>query len=416
MSGKLDGTTVEQVSDILQYRTQQLRNVSRPFGSPSDTSRKKVESGTVVLRDKVTLRCQGQLGKAVLAVSKEFDIDEVEALILVRSFFYNEGLPSGKDEKDTIDPEEVVEAITPFYYSERLHALRALIPLFRAQSGGSDIIGDVASEIIQEILPDGKKFAEDIIAEYVRKTKAQIPENFSSDVKKAALWAKQNAKEQLILLEVLFWTMWDYNSCDGRLVVKIYETAYNTNLGSSQANSTLLLDEEASQLQQDMAALWILITLEVLELERVADPHDMKIVADPADAGIYWSSPESLQKIHQIVTSHADSQFACTYAAWAFFLSRFVTVCTSLKELPASYRPFYELVVPPIDRSYSKTKEPAHVLMASAAMQPEAGLLPLLLTLLTNSPLFVTSLAWKTGSTITDPNAIAYRSVLKGLP
>ncbi|KAI0340825.1 hypothetical protein BDW22DRAFT_1397822 [Trametopsis cervina] len=415
VSGELEGTSVDHLASILRNRIHQLRNISRPFGSPSDASRKKVESGTVTLRDKVTLSTEGRLGDAALAVSREFDIDEVEALILVRSFFYNEGILAIKTGEGPIPEAELVEAITPFYYSERIHALRILLPLFRTHAGGDGLVAEIANEILPEIIPNPKEFTEEVITEYTRKTEAKIPNHLVSDVRKATQWAKQNVKEQLILLELLFWSMWDYTACDGPLVVKVYETAYATNMGSRQAYSTLLLDEECSQVLQDMAALWIQVTIEVLELERVADPHELKLALGPTEKQIYWNSPESLSRIHELVTSHADSQFACTYVAWAFFLSQFVASCTSIKEVPHPYRAFFESIVPAVDRSYSKTREATHVLMAGAALQQEAGLLHLLLTLLTNSPVFVTSLAWKTGSMVTDPNAIAYRSVFKGL-
>lgn len=416
LSGQLEGTTVEQITEYLRPRVPQLSSVSRPFGKPNDASKKKIDSGSVKLRDGVTIRLEDADKQFVFAITKRFNIDEVEALILLRSFLYNEGLPdSAAGAGTTTIVEELLDAITPFYYSERLYALRVLIPLFRANAGGAEPVSTVAADMLPEIIPDGKAFATSLIAEYVSKTKARLPPGFDTDPKKAVLWAKQNMKEQLVILEVLFWTMWDYASCDGPLVAHIYETAYDTNLGSAQENSTLLLDEEGAQLQQDSAALWILITIEVLELERVADPEGIEISEDPQDKEIYWSSPDSLQRIHEIVMSHVDSQFACQYIAWAFVLSRLVEVCTNLKELPTAYRNFFETIVPPMDRSYSRGREPTHVLMSRAALSPEAGLFPLMLTLLTNSPVFVTSTAWKTGSSVTDPNAVAYRSVFKGV-
>ena len=394
---------------------EQFSNVSKPFGKPNDASKKKIDSGLVKLRDGVTIRVEDADKEFVFAISKRFDIDEVEALVLLRSFLYNEGLPDNTaDAGSTTIVEELLDAITPFFYSERLYALRVLIPLFRANAGGAEPVSDVAANVLPEIIPNGKTFATGLITEYVHKIRASLPPFLDSDSKKAVQWAKQNVKEQLVILEVLFWTMWDYASCDGPLVARIYEVAYETNLGSAQENSTLLLDDEGSQLQQDSAALWILITIEVLELERVAEPAGIEVSVDPEDKDIYWSSPESLHKIHDIVTSHPDGQFACQYFAWAFVLSRLVEVCTSLKELPTPYSHFFETIVPPLDRSYSRERDPAHVLMSRAALSPEAGLFHLMLTLLTNSPVFVTSIAWRTGSSITDPNAVAYRSVLKG--
>ncbi|KAJ3553659.1 hypothetical protein NM688_g3489 [Phlebia brevispora] len=418
LSGRLEGTTVDQISEILRVRIEQLSNVARPFGKPSEGSKKKVESGLVKLKDGIILRVEKADQAFVFAISKKFDIDEVEALILLRSFLYNEGLPSNTSGASSTSAlvDELVDAITPFYYSERLYILRVLIPLFRANAGGAEPVSSIASDYLPRIIPDGKVFARTLIEEYTHKIDELAPQGLDIDPRKSAQWAKQNAKEQLVLLEVLFWTMWDYTSCDGQLVVEIYKTAYGTNLGSSQANATLLLDDEGSQVLQDSAALWILIMIEILELERVAAPGGIEISATPLDTDIYWSSPESMQEIHQLVTTHADSQFGCTYAGWTFFLSRFVEVCTSMQTIPRSYAEFYSSISPSMDRpSYTKEGEPAHVSMARACLAPQAGLFSLMLTLTTNSALFVTSVAWRTGSSVTDPNAVAYRSVLKGL-
>lgn len=352
----------------------------------------------------------------VFAVSNKFQIDQVQSLVLLRSFLYNEGLPSTAGSKsNTSMVEELVDAITPFYFSERLSILRVLIPLFRAKENAADPIYEIAINILPKLLPDGRSFAESVITEYVRKTKEKLPESVDGDPRTASRWAKQNNKEQLVMLEVLFWTMWGYVPCDGPLVVQIFEAAYDTNLGSSQQNGMLLLDEESVQLQQDSAAFWILITIEVLELETVAEPGSVEISANPTRRDIYTSSPDSLKRIHELVTSHGDSQHACTYLAWAFVVSRLSSTVAELEEIPDTYRPFFELLLPNLTRSYSKDREPTHVLMSRTCLEPDVGLFKLILTLLTNSPLFVTAVAWKTGSTVTDPNAIAFRSVVKGV-
>ena len=335
LSGQLEGTTAEQVTDYLRPRVPQLRDVSRPFGQPNDASQKKIESGSVKLRDGITVRVEEADRQYVFAMSKRFDIDEVDALVLLRSFLYNEGLPESTAGAGSASAavEELLDAITPFYFSERLYLLRVFIPLFRENAGGAGAVSEVATEVLPGIIPDGKVFATSLIAEYVKKSRAHIPANFDADPRKAVSWAKQNVKEQLVTLEVLFWTMWGYAPCDGPLVAHIYETAYQTNMGTTQENSTCLLDEEGAQLQQDMAALWILITIEVLELERVAEPGGIEVSANPEDKDIYWSSPESMQKIHELVTTHTDSQFACQYIAWAFVLSRLVEICTDRKSV-----------------------------------------------------------------------------------
>ncbi|KII94690.1 hypothetical protein PLICRDRAFT_33503 [Plicaturopsis crispa FD-325 SS-3] len=416
LSGHLEGTSTEQVTQILRPRLDQLRNVAEPFGKPSDASRKKIESGSFTLRDNVVLRIEEADREYIFAISDAFRIDEADALVLLRSFLYNEGLPTHAGSKASKSmAEELVEAITPFYYSERLFILRALIPLFRASENSSDPIHDAATDVLRELLPDGRAFAESLLTEYTRKRQLPLPQKVSSDPRTASRWAKQNAKEQLVILEVLFWTMWSFVSCDGPQVVRIYEAAYDSNLGGAQQNSTLLLDDEGIQLQQDSAALWILIMIEVLELERLAESDGVEVSADPVDKNIYTASPESLKRIHELVISHGDSQYACTYLAWAFVLSRLTTTASALKEVPPNYMAFFDSLLPRNNRAYSKEREPVHTLMSRTCLSPEAGLFHLIQSLLTQSPLFVTAAAWRTGSTVTDPNAVAFRSVLKGL-
>ncbi|KAL0950306.1 hypothetical protein HGRIS_010281 [Hohenbuehelia grisea] len=310
---------------------------------------------------------------------------------------------------------ELVEAITPFYFSERLFALRVLIPLLRANENPADSAYEVSADVLPKLLPDAPKFADSVIDEYLRKTKASVPEYAAGDPRKASQWAKQNMKEQLILLEVLFWTMWGFAPCTGPLVVKIYETAYSARLGHLQTNSTLLLDDEGVQLLEDSAALWMTLTIEVLELERLAEPDAIQLSPEPSDSSLYTSAPDSLKRIHELVVSHTDSQFACTYLAWTFVLSRFVAAAEQVKEIPSHFSPFYDILLPHRGRGYSKDNEPVHTRMAQICLQPGAGLFNLVLALLTRSPLFVTAVAWRTGSSVTDPNAIAFRSVIKGL-
>jgi nuclear pore complex protein Nup188 len=416
LSGHLEGTTPKQLTQLLLPRLEQLRNVSTPFGKPSDASRKVIDGGSVTLPDGITLQIDEADKEFVLAISKRFSIDQVQALILLRSFLYNEGLPSNTGSGSATSlADELLEVITPFYFSERLSILRVLIPLFRANENVADPVHDVSTAILPKLLPNGREFADSLITEYVKKTQEHLPESLTRDPGKATRWAKQNNKEQLVLLEVLFWTMWGYVSCDGPIVVRIFEVAYETNLGTTQQHSTLLLNDEGTQLLQDCAALWMLITIEVLELERVAEPGGLEISADPVDKNIYFACPDSLKRIHDLVTSHGGSQHACTYLAWAFVLSRFTLAAADLKTLPDSYRPFFESLLPHLNRSYSKDREPTHVIMSRVCLEPDVGLFNLILMLLTKSPLFVTAAAWKTGSTVTDPNAIAFRSVLKGL-
>ncbi|KAK0198776.1 hypothetical protein F5146DRAFT_1020942 [Armillaria mellea] len=412
LSGRLEGTSPEQVKAYLAPRVDQLKLLKDPFGKPSEASRKRIQSGAVTLSDGVVFHLEDSDKDYILGISDAFKMDEVSAFVLLRSFMYNQGLPA--TDMDEFLVEACVEAITPFYLSERIAIFRVLIPLFRAKEDPTDPAFEISRTFLSKIISDGPKFVESLLTEYTRKMKEKLDEKVATDPKTASKWAKQNMKEQLVMLEVLFWTMWGSVACDGATVEKIFTAAYTTNLGTSQQNATLLLDEDALQLQQDITSLWVLITVEVLELETLADPGVIEISDTPSRTDLYTSSPTSLKRIHDLVMSNSGVQFACTYLAWTSVVSRISAVAAEVKEVPDSYRPFLDSLVPQTNR-YSKDREPTHIMMLKTCLSPNTGLFRLMLNLLTAMPLFVTSIAMKTDSSVTDTNVIAFRSVFKGL-
>ena len=415
MSSPPDGVNAQKIKEYLTPRQGPLSSVKETFGKPLDASKKKVESGSVTLPDGVVLRVEDGDKEFIFAVSSRFQIDEIQAFIMLRSFLYNQGMPPISDTTSTSNmAAELVDAISAFYLSERLHTYRVLIPLFRANENSEDLLYPVALEFLPKTIPDGPKFAQLLIDEYLRKTKEKLPEKLNEDPRAATLWAKQTMKEQLVLLEVLFWTMWGYVPCSGPLLESIFSAAYSTALGTSQTNTTLLLDEESVQLSQDCAAIWILITVEVLELESLGEPDTIELSDTPSRSDVYHASPASLTRLHDLVITNTGSQYSCTYLAWTYVISRLSAKAAETPSIPASFKPFFDHINPPTTRSYVNDRESIHLQMVKTCLDPDVGLFALMHTLLTCSPLFVTAVAWKTGSSITDPNAIAYRSVLKG--
>ena len=418
LSGYEASTTPEQTDEILQARIDILKDLREPFGKPNAESRKRVDNGSVRLRDGVLVQVE-QADKAfIFAICARFNIDEVEALVLFRSFLYNEGnvLQELESNGDDAFVQRVVDAFSPFYHSERRCLARLLVPIFRAQEDEHSFFHPEAVKILPQIIPDGPAFVRDVVTQYVEKTRAPLDEKSSNDPRLASRWAKENLRDQLVLLEVLFWAMWSFVPRQGPTVAKIYETAYETNIGSVQHNATLLLDEEAARLQQDCAAVWLLLMIEVLELETFSDNGNPDISGPPSTEGMYTSHPESLERIHQLVTSHGDSNFAAVYLAWTLIVARLEKAVSTLDECPPAYRSFFDSLDVQNGRPFSKNRESMYALMLQRVLDPSVGLLNLLLSLLTTTPLFVTSIAWKTDSSISEPNAVAYRSVVKGMP
>lgn len=182
--GRVEGTSSTQVEECLLPRVDQLRAISAPFGKPSAVSRKKIDSGSVTLNDGVVLYVEDADKEFIYAISSAFEIDEVQSLILLRSFLYNQGLPfRDGDKANSSFLEETIERITPFYYSERLSILRVLIPLFRARETESDPFHSVALSVLPKVLSDGKKFAESLLAEYDVKLNEKVPEKLPKEPK-----------------------------------------------------------------------------------------------------------------------------------------------------------------------------------------------------------------------------------------
>ncbi len=110
-------------------------------------------------------------------------------------------------------------------------------------------------ELLPRAIPDGEKFAGSVLQEYLHKTQAKLPEKYLGDPKAATAWAKQNLRGAVgVIGNCFFGRCGSTCRAVGPVVLKIFEAAYSTNLGSNQSNNTLLLDEESRQLEQDCAA------------------------------------------------------------------------------------------------------------------------------------------------------------------
>ncbi|KAA1466701.1 hypothetical protein DENSPDRAFT_811950 [Dentipellis sp. KUC8613] len=406
----------EHAQELLEPRRPIFKNIQQPFGEPSAESRKMVESGKVVLRDGTALIVEPEHKPLVFGISAKFKIDEVEALTLFRSFLFNESLPE-EVQKASGDAfvQQVIEVFTPFYYSELRCVARVVALLFRAYDDDKVWFHEAALSIIPDVAPAGETYARNVITAYLDKTRSPLPEDISRDPKLTAKWTKENLKDQLALLELLFWAMWNYVPRTGPMVVSIYEAGYNTNLGSDQQTGALILDEESSRLQQDCAAVWILIMIEVLELENFNEQGDIEISENPKSKDTYTASPQSVRRIHELVTSHGDGHFAPIYLAWALVLSHVEGAASRLDQCPSSYQALFKYLDSESSRPYSKERKHVSEAMLQRCLDPVVGLFSLLLSLLTATPLFVTSIAWKTGSDVSEPNAVAFRSVVKGL-
>ncbi|VDC04141.1 unnamed protein product [Peniophora sp. CBMAI 1063] len=407
-----ESLTAEQAEELLEHRIPALSSLRRPFGKPNAESRKKLESGAFTLRDGVRVQADALAKSSALAISGRFDIDEIEAYVLFRSYVYNEALPGDLAQDNAT---LFLDQFAPFFHSERRCLHRLYVPFLRVLEDDQLMLYETAMKFIPLMIPDGPAFVQDLVAFSADKAQAPIPDNMSTDPRRASTWAKENVRDQLVLLEVLFWAMWEFVPRRGALVVQIYETAYSTALGSLQQNSTLLLDGESLRLLEDCASMWLLIMLEVLEVEAFLEGRVPTIHTATSETELYISSPDSLKTIHELVISHGDSQYVPVCVAWAVILGYLENSARAMDEIPVPYKPFFDVLDPRTSRGYSKSAEPVHSFILQRCLDPSANFLPTLMALLTQTPLFATSISLDTDSAITHANAIAYRAIIKGV-
>lgn len=350
-------------------------------------------------------------------ISEKFGIDEVEAFILLRSFLYNEQYeyipsPNGEGSSTGADVEAaLLDSVAEFYFDERLSILRLFIPLFRAQADDQHPYHDLATEILHEAAPDKVNLVSSLVSEYLRRTKQEIPPKIpntgSSFAARSAL-AKQNLREQTCIMEVIFWATYNMR-CSGSLMAEFYEAAYSTSLGALQKNGDLLIDSEASQLLEDLQSLVVVTAAQILSVELLYERDvDLEVVSLPRNG--YFAQPDALVRVHNLVySSPSQPRFSPIILAWACVIRR-IALAAESGEYPEEYAPLMDLLV--LDRS---SRDAVWQEFTRVVLHPDLKLFFTLRQLLA-SPLLDTQAAARLGSSITCPNDVVFRAIIKGTP
>lgn len=403
------------VHKSFKVRMPHLKKCYDPFPKPSATSKAAVGKDTIKLADGVDVKVEPYQKDLSIKLSEKLGLDEVEAFTFLRSFLYNEQYtytpsPNGEGSSNGSDHEAaLINAVADFYFDERLFILRTFISLYRSHTSEDDPYYHVASEVLGEAAPDPTVFVSAIIAEYVRRSKQEVPSTIphtnSSLALRSAL-AKNIIREELCMIELVFWATYNLR-CSGALVATIYEAFYSTSLGALQRNENLLIDSEASQLLADLQSIVVVTAVQVLSVELLYEKGiDLEVVSLPRDG--YFAQPHELLKIHKLIYSTpTQPRFSPIVLAWACIIRR-LALATDESEYPEEYSPLMEYLVP--DRS---TKDSVWQEFTGVVLNPAMDLFGTLHALL-SSPLLDTQIAAKLGSSITNPNDNVVRAIIKG--
>ncbi|KAG8956511.1 hypothetical protein FRC03_010772 [Tulasnella sp. 419] len=401
----------EQLSSTLAHRKDKLKNPSDPYPPPSNASKSKIESGRVKLADDSVIQVEEEHKDHVFKISQALDIDQIDALIIFRGFILNEGLPSDFSPEN----QSLVEAVTGFYFDERIAIMQCVSSLLNLKDHNVDDVNhSMAAEFLPEIVPDQLQLAKDIVAAIAERTTRPLPRSVLADPRTAARWAKQNLREQLCLLEILFAASYPLN-CDGDLVYQLYEALYKTDLGMEQKYSYLMLDEACGRLRQDIQSLFLVVAVQVLKLDKLLDePLDLELVTKSQHG--YLASPDRVEAIHNLIfKTPLDNRYSPLLLAWGFVLTKLTEVIVA-GDIPDDYSSFASVINPTPSRrgGHRQPVEPPSLTAGeefiSGAM--ERQFLETMLLLL-RSPLLSTAAHSTLSSSISEPNNGAYRYVLK---
>jgi nuclear pore complex protein Nup188 len=375
----------------------QLQKWVDPFGKPSPESKKRLESGEVKLVDGSTTRVSDEEKQESLKISARFQLDEVEALVLLRSCFAHADLSSldSSTNGSTTYEAELEGALETYYFEQRHHLLRVFLSLLAASGDPDHPFHVPASDATQTLIPNYESFALDLLNELHRRAQQTLPPSITADPLTASRWARQAAREQLCLLEVLFAVLWEINPCPPELVLKVFEVLFSSDFGQAQANSNHLMEEEGSQLLDDLESFWVLIALQLLALDSVIGRSTMR--------NSLLGDPKTLLALHNLILSSFRTlpRYGPLIMAWGIILSHF-TISNASEPKPGPLASFFEVIVPPAPAT------PLYQKCAEIALSEDIGLFAYVLRLL-NSPALSSAASAKRSSAVTTPNSFPYR-------
>ena len=402
----------EPLRNALLLRLSKLSNPTDPFPPPSDKSKNKVLSGSVyphlrqgdatepepipVLEDTV---------EAVWAISTALDLDEVDSYILLRLFIRDQGLTPN----EISHIPSLIDAITEFYFDERIHVLRIMGALLQIRPNHGHQWHSLAAEILAQAVPDDAKFLSLSLDRLRERSKAPIRPQLAKDMRSTAKWAKQGLKEQLCVLEVMFWAAFSLNA-NGKFVLDYFTTAYETDLGTNQKYKDFLLDEECTRIRLDIEALFVFTIPNLLKVDRfLAEPLDMDLISHSRHG--YLASPSDVQKIHHLVMDNTplSHRYSPILLAWGYVLNKLTDATTD--EIPQGWEDLASLLNPPQRGAQGRLPDtPSEMPLADVCVKQavDQQLLQTLRAYL-SEPIMSLVASNMLGSTLTDPGGGSFK-------
>ena len=433
-----------ELETLLSQRQSKLKSCGSPFPPPSQASKTKVQSDSVKLEDGQTVSIDAQQRELCEKISERHQIDELESLLLLRTFLESEdrsldllvkpsnadslrsSMPPGRSSATPAPTASVrgkatkatspdlmadfLDAFNVFYFDERLYILRCVCALFRIAEDPAHELYNLSLNVLAFFADE--EFGSRCLSRFEQITSESLPDSIREQPRYSTFWAKQSLKEQIGLLEVIFLLFYGRIQASPSFIATLLESFQTTDLGRQQANVGFL-DREAAVMVTSISHLLVLIGVESLGLEDIMDGLDL---SKPGQ-GRLVDQPDKLGRALDILEQTSqDPSRSPILLAWAMLLNRTEEAISNVQEqleveniadMPAHLADLLSTVRtqdggPPIWRR-----------LAQAAFAPEMGLFDTMLAIL-SSPL-LTSSNGSTALAVSAPSALAYRAVFKGL-
>ncbi|GAA6010477.1 hypothetical protein JCM11491_006957 [Sporobolomyces phaffii] len=395
------------LASFLSSNSAQLRDPANPF--PPTQSKSSALTTT-----------RSQLSKyqeaAASEVGQRFSLAQTTAEQAVKAC-----TKRGKQPDDRVSEEEW-DTVTAWVFEERMSIIGVASLLLRILDDSEfHPCYSVAAEHGSPLL--ASSFTSTILSSLVARTAKTLPVPIRRSTTLSKYWATQLVLEHKALLELLFLVYYsEAFVIVGKDVVELFETVQKTRWGTQQ-ELIGYMDSETQEVAKELGHLYTIIATEVLNLEVLMERSESPYpIPAPGEATLAVSSlfhPSHLASLTTVVETlvQIDGERASPILlAWAFVTSR-ITESLLDRGVPNEYHDFAQASLKvETGGGGPKAQQPLFQLYTSHALTPASSLFPTLLAILESS-LFGYSKASHSysSSASSDPNAIGYLSVLRGL-
>ncbi|KZP00283.1 hypothetical protein CALVIDRAFT_595657 [Calocera viscosa TUFC12733] len=398
--------TYASLTWLLTDRIPAFLNPSSPFGSPTPASRAQVE--TLSVRGLALSKAERDF---ILKFSTTWDVDEIQCALLWTRYTAASGV------RALLHPQEHTHGLLQFLLEEQLNTTRVVAALLRAASNDADAVHGVAAELLPAIFNPYEEHLRKLLTAFQDRCTKPLPTAVQSKEHRplAPLLARHALQEQIGFLELLFLANYIQPS-SAALTHDILHTVYHTQLGTAHAPlDPHLMDDAGLALTKSVRVASILLAVGVLNLESLWDAE--LALSEQAGTSLL-TNPDILLSIQEtLLQTPSDSSYAPVVLAWAVLLHALTETMLAAEAIPDIWLPLVRAIAPEAEKGPAvmlPDRRMAFEEFASVALDPAMSLFPRLEEILSLPPFDAES--ERGGASLLSPvNALAYRSVLKGL-